>query len=210
MLAQVPSSESFRTFLDSHGLFGIDGLGLLFVGGFAALGAARGLWWQVLRLVGLVLAAWAASSVTPLFAAKLADSTAELDPRLVRGTVWLLAFFLGLALFAAVGRLGHKLLKAMHLATLDRLGGAFAGALSGLLLHAALVASIAHLGTESFAERTLIGTRSGALYGALSQRVPLLLEDRIPIARLDSVPAPPSPAPELANPASEPAVNLVR
>lgn len=177
MLLQIPNPEALQEWFGSLNLLGIDGLGLVLILGFTLLGAWRGLWWQVLRLVGLVVAAWAASSLTPDLAQRWSSQTAEIDPRLVRGFVWIGLFFLGLGLFALLGRLGQRLLRAMQLAAWDRLGGAAAGALTGLVLHAAVVASIAHLGTPSFADDTLLGTRSGTLYGVLSDRVPLLLAD---------------------------------
>ena len=178
MLLQIPDSDALQRWLGSFDLLGIDGLGLVLILAFALLGAWRGLWWQILRLVALVVATWAASTLTPNLAARMVSDTAEIDPRLLRGFVWIGLFFLALGLFALLGRVGQRLLRAMQLAAWDRVGGAAAGALTGLLLHAALVASITHLGTPTYAEETLLGTRSGKLYTVLSERVPLLLANR--------------------------------
>ncbi len=178
MLAQVPAPQAWKDWLGSAGWLGIDGIGLILTIGFALLGAWRGLWWQVIRLVGLVAAAGLASGLAPMLASNLSASAEQLDPRLVRGIVWLILFFAGLGAFALLGKLGHKLLSAMQLALVDRFGGALAGALTGLMLHAAAVATISNLGSRSYAQEALFGTRSAALFDALSEKVPLLLDTR--------------------------------
>jgi uncharacterized membrane protein required for colicin V production len=148
----------------------IDVVGLVVVGLFLLLGALRGLWWQVFRLVAVVAAVGIARAATPHAAPALALRLGDLDPRIVHGLVWGGVFVGVLALAAFLGRLGRKTLEAMHLSTVDRVGGALAGAVTGGLLHIAFVVVIATLGTEGFARATLEGTLSGATYDAVAPR----------------------------------------
>ena len=196
--AQIPSREALVDWLRDGGWLtesgwpGIDGLGLALMIGFALLGAWRGLWWQAIRLAGLVAAAWIARGLAPVVCEPIAESTASLDPRLVRGVAWLVLFLAGLAVFALLGRLGSKLLAAMQLAWVDRFGGAVAGALTGLVLHSVVVVGAQHLGDAAWAANTLGGTRSEALAEALTDRLPILLDGSAgPVGRDEPIGAPP-------------------
>lgn len=143
---------------------------------FAVLGAWRGLWWQAMRFAGIAGAVLAARAFTPALAPKLSAVLPELDPRLATGLVWLAMFLAGLAVAALVGRLGRRLLEAMQLGLVDRFGGLVAGALTGLVLHAALVAAVLQLAPAEFAQASVSGTRSEALVRALARPVPLIFD----------------------------------
>lgn len=143
---------------------------------FALLGAWRGLWWQAMRFAGIAGAVLAARALTPKLAPGLSRVLPELDPRLATGLVWLAVFLAGLAVAALLGRLGRKLLEAMQLGLVDRFGGLVAGALTGLLLHAALVAAFLQLAPAELAQASVSGTRSEALVRALARPLPLIFD----------------------------------
>ncbi len=178
LLAQVqlPETGDLLEVAKHHGLFGVDGAGLLIVGLFAILGLFRGLWWQVIRLLGLLGAALLARGLAPHLAGGLEDRLDTFDPRLIHGVLWLVTFIAGIAAFAALGRFGRKALSAMKLGTLDRLGGCLAGAVTGLIVHAALVAGLLQVGSDTWAAESVLGTRSGALVEILTNELPLLYE----------------------------------
>lgn len=155
-----------------EGLRWIDTVGLAIVGVFVLLGAWRGLWWQVFRLVGVVAAVGIARAVTPQVAPAFERGLPELDPRIAYGIAWILLFVGVLLAAALVGRLGKKSLQAMQLSTVDRFGGALAGGVTGALLHLAFVFAIDHLGAADWSTRTLTDTYSKAATDAIGRRLP--------------------------------------
>jgi uncharacterized membrane protein required for colicin V production len=173
---QLPEAAELLEAARDQGWFGVDGAGLLIVGVFASLGLFRGLWWQVIRLLGLLGAALLARGLAPLAAGRLESSMPGADPRLVHGVLWIVAFIAGVAAFAALGRLGRRALEAMQLGPLDRVGGLLAGVITGLLVHAALVAGLLQVGSRTWAAESVRGTRSGQLVDALTHELPLLYD----------------------------------
>lgn len=151
-------------------LAGLDlvGLGLVLV--LVVLGLARGLWWQLIRLAGIV----AAVVVARTFGAEVADQFAsrwpELSPRLAHGGAWALLFLGTLVVATLAGMLGHRLLEALQLGLANRLGGGLLGAATGLALHLALVVALCQLAPTSFVERTVAGTYSERLYVVAGER----------------------------------------
>ena len=178
LLAQVqlPETGELLDVARDHGLFGIDGAGLLIISLFAILGLFRGLWWQVIRLLGLLGAALLARGLAPYLAGGLEERLDTFDPRLIHGVLWLVTFIAGIAAFATLGRFGRKALSAMKLGTIDRLGGCLAGAVTGLIMHASLVAGLLQVGSETWAAESVLGTRSGTLVELLTNELPLLYE----------------------------------
>ena len=74
----------------------IDIVGLVLVGGSLVLGIFCGLWWQIIRLVGLVGAVLLARGLSPSLAPLLEEAAPSLGPRYAAGVVWLSVFVLGL------------------------------------------------------------------------------------------------------------------
>lgn len=153
----------------------IDTIGLALIAVFAVMGAARGLWWQVIRLLGLGAAVFVARTFSPRFVPYLQEAFDEVDPRILAGAVWIALFLLSLGLVAGIGRLGRKVLEAAALGLLDRAGGALAGALTGALLHAAIVVALVQVGHRQWVGDLLEGSKSDALVEVLVAKLPLLL-----------------------------------
>jgi uncharacterized membrane protein required for colicin V production len=148
------------------------GIGLIVL--FLVLGLRRGLWWQLVRLLGLAAAIAVARALAPRLTPQLVAAIPDLDPRVASGVVWITLLLIGLALVATVGRLGKASIEAAQLGFVDRLGGALAGALSGALLHAAIVLLIVLLGPADWSREAVRDTRSARLFDTLGRRVPLL------------------------------------
>ena len=184
----------------------IDTIGLALIAVFAVMGAARGLWWQVIRLLGLGAAVFVARTISPRFVPYLQEAFDEVDPRILAGAVWIALFLLSLGLVAGVGRLGRKVLEAAALGLLDRAGGALAGALTGALLHAAIVVALVQVGDRQWVGDLLEGSKSDALVEVLVAKLPLLLNQEAaseaadilgwPWQATEPAAAPPVPAPE--------------
>jgi uncharacterized membrane protein required for colicin V production len=164
----------------------LDVVGLALVGLFLVLGARRGLWWQLVRLLGLAAAVAVARALAPRFAPGLGTALPGLDPRVASGIVWLAILAAGLTIVGIVGRLGKETIAAVQLGFVDRAGGAVAGALSGALLHGVLVLLLVLLGPAEWSRDAVRDTRSARLLDTLGRRLSLLedahaaeaLEDR--------------------------------
>ena len=149
------------------------GLGLLAI--FLVLGAFRGLWWQIVRLLGVVLAVYGARALAPRWVGDM-QSSFDLSEGPAYGLTWFAIFVLGLVVAALFGRLGKKALDAMQLGPVDRLGGAMAGALTGLMLHGALLFLLTGLGTTAWSTQTLAGSKSERLLDVVSNRWPIFVD----------------------------------
>ena len=170
LLAQVSNVQS-----NMQALPWVDKLGLGILAVFLVLGALRGLWWQIVRLLGVVLAVCVARTLTPRFAGDLQQSF-DVGEAPAYGLTWFVIFVLALTVAALLGRMGKKALEVMQLGLVDRLGGALAGALTGLVLHGALVLLLTGLGTSDWNTRTLAGSKSERLLDAISNRWPLFVD----------------------------------
>ncbi|MEZ5976211.1 MAG: CvpA family protein [Planctomycetota bacterium] len=160
------------------GLPWVDKMGLVLLGLFLVLGAFRGLWWQIVRLIGIVFAVYLARTFTPGLAVHL-EGRFDLGEAPALGLTWFCIFVLALVVAALLGRMGKRALDAMHLGPLDRFGGALAGALTGLILHAAVLLLLTGLGTSDWSTETLAGSKSQRLLDAVSQRWPLYVDARV-------------------------------
>jgi uncharacterized membrane protein required for colicin V production len=158
-----------------HALRPIDQVGLGIVSLFLVLGAVRGLWWQVIRLLGLLAAGLLARALAPRWSPQVAEASG-LAPVVSQGLVWFAVFVLGLAAASLLGMVGKKSLEAMQLGLVDRLGGSLAGVLTGLTLHAALLLGLSYLGPQPWTADTLRGTRSQTLLRLVSTRTAVLLD----------------------------------
>lgn len=156
----------------------IDQVGLALLALFLFLGFWRGLWWQVMRLVGVAASVLLARSLTPRFSPEL-EASLNLDSSATYGLVWFGLFAGGLILASVAGLLGKRALDALALGWLDRFGGAMAGGLTGLILHGAWLLLAIGVGTTDWSTDTLRGTRSQRLIDVVSNRWPILVDARV-------------------------------
>ena len=154
----IAVTEALPSFLTSLPM--IDRVGLGVVGLFLLLGLWRGLWWQVVRLLGVFLAVGLARSVQEALDLSLAMS---------HGLSWFVLFLAGLVVAALLGMLGKKALEALQLNLMDRVGGAVVGVGTGLALHVALLVLLGGVGSANFKANHLRGSTSWKLLEALAE-----------------------------------------
>ncbi|MFT4647277.1 MAG: putative membrane protein required for colicin V production [Glaciecola sp.] len=153
----------------------IDRIGLVILAIFFVRGAFQGLWWQIARLAGVILAVVSARVLAPQWSPAVVENT-HLIESAAYGLTWFTIFVLSLVLAAFLGRLGKKALDAMKLGVPDRVGGAVAGGLIGLLLHGGILLGVSGLGTPEWRTETLAGSKSEALLNVVSNRWPLFVD----------------------------------
>jgi uncharacterized membrane protein required for colicin V production len=154
----------------------IDMLGLGLVALFLLLGLVRGLWWQVIRLLGVAAAVGLARALSPRFTPTVSESFPELSDSITYGLVWFALFVSGLVVASLLGLLGKRALEAMQLGIVDRVGGGVAGIATGVLFHSAVLVVICGLGTDSWTSETMDGTKSAVLLETLTRRAPLIMD----------------------------------
>jgi len=151
----------------------LDIVGLVLVGVPVLLGIWRGLWWQVIRFLGLVAAVLLARAfslpVAEVFTERWGD---DVPVRVLYGASWLVVFLLALGAATVLGHLGQRLLDAMQLGLANRVGGGLIGAATGLVVHLALLAVLVQLSTEQFLGRYVQGTYSERLVERVGITVP--------------------------------------
>jgi len=160
--------DSYASVFSSLAPLDMIGLGLILI--LVVLGLWRGLWWQVIRLIGVVFAVAVARIFSSEAATWIGESWPELSPRLTQGLAWFSIFLLALGAATLLGLLGQRILEVMQLGLVNRLGGGLAGAVTGLLLHLAALIAIVQLAPEPFVERHVIGTVSGRLVDMAGNR----------------------------------------
>ncbi len=173
--AVLPLQETVLDAAASLELGAFDWIGLGIVGLFLLLGIWRGLWWQVVRLVGLVASVVLARTFSAPWGSALQESS-DLSSEVSTGLVWLGLFLIGLILTAVLGTVGKKSLDAMQLGLVDRVGGLLAGLATGLLLHTAWLVALAHLGPQPWTANQLEGTYSRGLLQFVTTRYPVLTQ----------------------------------
>ncbi len=146
------------------------GLGLLALFGF--LGALRGLWWQVIRLLGLAAAVAVARALAPRFGPDF-QRLSDLPGPVANGLVWLLLFLAVLVIASLLGNLGRRTLEAVRLGPVDRFGGLVAGLLTALVLHAAFLVAVSYLGPTVWASESLQQAESRRLLTTVTTRLQL-------------------------------------
>lgn len=149
------------------------GLGLVTI--LLVLGLYRGLWWQVMRLVGLTLSVLAARAIGAPLALKLMQLFPELEPRTAHGLAWLTLFLTALLACALLGILGQRMLEAMKLDLANRLAGGVAGAATGFSAHVVVVVLLCQLAPPRMLGKYVVGTYSERVYAALGGRRPVVL-----------------------------------
>jgi uncharacterized membrane protein required for colicin V production len=160
----------------SSGLSLVDLFGLGVIVLFLVLGALHGLWWQVVRLLGIVASVAVARAVAPRFSPALADGLPGLGNHAANGITWLFVLMIGLLAVAVVGRVGRASIGAAQLAPLDRVGGAVAGVISGGLVHVAFLLVACQIASPAWKAERLEGTQSEALLAAVGREIPVLLD----------------------------------
>ena len=168
---------SLLTTQESGGLRWLDFVGLGIVVLFLVLGAMRGLWWQLVRLLGLIAAIAVARALAPRLSPQISEWFPALGTRVAHGLVWTLVFFTGLLLVALIGRIGRAGIEGAQLGGLDRVGGAVAGALSGILIHAALLLCLCQVGSREWCGTAVRGTQSRNLLDHLAHNIPHLVDE---------------------------------
>lgn len=153
----------------------LDLIGLFLVLLLFVLGAVRGLWWQVIRLVGVTLSVCVARAFGARMAERLLVFFPDITPRSAHGLGWGLLFLISLFGFALLGLLGQRMLEAMKLDLANRLGGAAAGALTGLCLHVAVVVLVVQLASPAWLGQHAVGSYSEHIYTSLGLRRPVVM-----------------------------------
>lgn len=161
---------------EGGGLPWLDLVGLALIGALCLLGFMRGLWWQAVRLLGVAASVGAARALAPRLTPQVLDWFPEMDQRLGLGLVWFGVFVMGLVIVSLVGLLGKKSLEVMQLGFADRMGGALAGLLTAVLVHAALLIALLHFGSEEWTQGAMRDTTSRMLLDTLSRKVPLVVD----------------------------------
>lgn len=152
----------------------IDLVGIAIVITFLVLGVRHGLVWQVTRLLGMLIAVAIARSVAPDLTPRF-QAALELPERACQGVVWVLVFVACLLLASGIGMIGKRALEAVQLGPMDRAGGALAGAMTGVLVHSALMVLLMSVGSTHWTARTFEGSRSAVVLDNLARKSNILL-----------------------------------
>ena len=144
------------------------GIGLLAL--LVGLGLWRGLWWQALRLVGLVAAVLVARIFSPETSLWVMEQWNDLPYRLAHGLAWLVIFLLTLGAASILGMLGQRIIEAMQLGWANRIGGGLLGAATGVLVHLVAVVLVVQLAPARFIETQVAGTYTERLVQAAGIR----------------------------------------
>lgn len=171
----MPDMDPLPPFVLALDVRWLDVTGLAIVIYFLVIGARRGMWWQVVRLLGIVASVAVARAVTPRVAPRFAEAFPDLGERLAGGIVWTIIILIGLLVIALVGRLGKESLESVELGLVDRIGGAVAGAITGLLVHAALVLCLCQTTGRDWSVAAVRDTTSQRLIDSLGRKVPLFV-----------------------------------
>lgn len=153
----------------------IDVVGLSVVTLFFILGIRHGLVWQVTRLIGMLVAVTLARSLSPEFVPHV-ETALNLPTKACQGIVWFLVFLATLLVTAMIGMVGRRALEAVHLGPMDRMGGGLAGAVTGVIVHCALLVLLSSVGTTAWATHTFKGSASASMLDSLSRKSHLLLD----------------------------------
>lgn len=186
------------------GLATVDQVGLGLLALFSLLGIWRGLWWQVMRLIGLGTAVMLARALSPKLGPQI-ERISELDGSIAQGIAWVVLFVAALMLAALIGRMGKKSLDAMQLGLMDRMGGLLAGTVTGLVLFTSALVGVQYFAPE-WTSAQLAETHSGRLLELVSTRKPVLMD--APAAErfqqfVDTAPPRPRPDPQPEDRAGE-------
>ncbi len=139
------------------------------------LGARRGTWWQLVRLLGLIATLSVARAIAPRFSQGLTNLMG-FTPQMANGILWSTILVLGLILVALVGRIGKLMMEGGEMSALDRAGGALLGGIGGLLLLAGLLVCTTQIASPGWSERNLRSTHTQGVLNALARGIPGALD----------------------------------
>lgn len=177
MTLDLATSRAASLALSDTLWFDLAGLALVLV--FLVVGARGGWWWQLVRLLGLVASVAIARAFGPSTGSALANVFPGLEARAASGLGWSLVLGAGLLTVALVGRFASRDAgEPVELGLGSRVGGAAAGALSGLVLHAAILLCVAQFATPDWAAKRLEGSNSQTMMIVVERSVPGLVEVR--------------------------------
>lgn len=154
----------------------LDMVGLGLVGLLVVLGLWRGLWWQVIRLVGILAAVVLARAFSNGLSEQISTGWPELSPRLAYGVAWFGIFLGAMSVATLLGLLGQRMLRAMHLGIADRIGGGLVGAVTGVAGYVAVLIALVQLAPESFVGEVVAGTYSEKLVDAVGNRWQVVID----------------------------------
>ena len=169
----VQTASGFRGLFSGTPWIDLVGMGLVLL--FFMLGLRHGLVWQVTRLIGMLVAITLARSLSPEFTPHV-EAALSLPTKASQGIVWFLVFLATLLVTALIGVVGRRALEAVHLGPMDRVGGGMAGAVTGVVLHCALLVLLTSVGTTEWASVTLRGSASASMLDSLSRKTHVLLD----------------------------------
>lgn len=153
----------------------LDVVGLALVVILLGLGLYRGLWWQVIRLLGITISVVVARTLGTRLAERVAVLLPDVTPRTANGIAWATLFLTSLLACALLGLLGQRMLEAMKLDLANRLAGACAGAATGFCAHVVLIVLVVQLAPAPLLGRYVAGTYSERVYAALGLRWPVVM-----------------------------------
>jgi len=168
-LALVQESDSAAS-----GLATVDQVGLGLLALFSLLGVWRGLWWQVMRLLGLAAAVMIARTFSPKLGPQI-ERLGELSEGIAQGIAWVVLFIVAMTVAALLGRLGKKSLEVMQLGLMDRVGGMVAGGITGLVLFTSALVGVSYFAPDWTAAQ-LNDTYSAVLLKQVSEYKPVLMD----------------------------------
>ena len=150
------------------------------------LGARRGLWWQFVRLLGIVATLALARAVAPRLAPGLQHYISSLSPEFANGLMWGCVIVLGLSVVTLVGRIGKAALEGAEFTPLDRIGGALLGVASMALIFAGAFVVTAQVASPEWNAKYLRESKTQLFVNQLAQRIPNALD---PLAAERTTPA---------------------
>jgi uncharacterized membrane protein required for colicin V production len=150
------------------------------------LGARRGIWWQFVRLLGIVATLALARAVAPRLAPGLQHYLSSLSPEFANGLMWGCVLVLGLSVVTLVGRIGKAALEGADFALLDRIGGALLGAVTMALIFTGAVIVAAQVASPEWNAKYLRESKTQLIVNELAQRIPNALD---PLAAERATPA---------------------
>jgi len=142
----------------------------------AVLGARRGIWWQFVRLLGLVATLSVARALAPRISHGLVNLFSSMSPELANGLLWSTILLCGLVLVALVGRIGRLMLEGAELSLGERAGGALLGLASGLLLATGAIVCASQLASPTWVEHNLRGSHAQGLVDGVARALPSALD----------------------------------
>ena len=162
-----------QSFTDTFtGLHWVDQVGLGVATLFLALGLWRGLWWQVVRLLGLGAAVAVARWVGPVWGEDI-HSWGDLPVDVAHGLGWTSAFLMTLIGAAFLGMVGNRTIEAMKLSLVNRTAGGIVGAATGALLHCAGAWACAYFAPEGWKAGAFSSTWTSSLITELTSLLKL-------------------------------------